>query len=119
MSKDTNTATNCSRLHAHPYRRQMLIHLARHVTLSLADMADELAVRENGRPLTEIPAENVRDIYLELYHTHLPRLVHANVAVYDQEQDLVSRSGYGADAVADIRVVDEPWIDDYDDTVSS
>ncbi|AFK20097.1 DNA-binding protein [Haloferax mediterranei ATCC 33500] len=97
----------------------MLVHLERHVTLSLADMADELAVWENDCPLTEIPAEDVRDIYLELYHTHLPRLVHANVAVYDQEQDLVSRSGYGAAAVADIRVVDEQSIDDYDDTVSS
>lgn len=97
----------------------MLIYLARHVTLSLADMADELAVWENDRPLTEIPAEDVRDIYLELYHTHLPRLVQANIVVYDQEQDLVSRSGYGVDAVADIRVVGEQGIDDYDDTVSS
>ncbi|ELY31809.1 DNA binding protein [Halogeometricum borinquense DSM 11551] len=56
---------------------------------------------------------------MELYHTHLPKLKRANVIVYDQERDLVSLPGYGADAVADLRIVDEQDTDGSDDTVRS
>lgn len=107
MSTDFDPTTNHPELRAHPYRRRLLICLERHITLSLADVADELSVWGETDPLTETPAEDVKDIYLELYHTHLPRLERADVVVYDQEQDLVSLPGYGADAVADIQLVDD------------
>ncbi|ADQ69138.1 DUF7344 domain-containing protein [Halogeometricum borinquense] len=119
MSNDFDTVTSRSELHAHPYRRRLLICLDRHITLSVADIADELAVWARACPLSEIPAEDVKDIYMELYHTHLPKLKRANVIVYDQERDLVSLPGYGADAVADLRIVDEQDTDGSDDTVRS
>lgn len=117
MSNDFDTATNCPELCAHPYRRRLLICLDRHVTVSLADVADELAVWGDTRLLIEIPAEDVKDIYMELYHTLLPRLKRANVVVYDQERDLVSLSGYGADAPADIQIVDVQDADGSDGAV--
>ncbi|MFC6826294.1 DUF7344 domain-containing protein [Halopelagius fulvigenes] len=57
--------------------------------MTLADLADEVAVREQEQPLTEIPAEDVMQVYLSLYHAHIPKLVDVGVAEYSQEQDLV------------------------------
>ncbi|RDI73017.1 hypothetical protein DWB78_04965 [Halopelagius longus] len=57
--------------------------------MTLADLADEVAVREEERPLSEIPAEDVMQVYLSLYHAHIPKLVDVGVADYSQEQDLV------------------------------
>ncbi|WP_323190167.1 hypothetical protein [Halostella sp. PRR32] len=57
--------------------------------MALADLADEIAVRENGSPITEIPADDVKRIYLSLYHNHLPKLDSAGIARYDQEGDMV------------------------------
>ncbi|RZH66306.1 DUF7344 domain-containing protein [Natrinema altunense] len=58
--------------------------------LTLPDAAEEVAVRETGRKVTNIPAERVREVYLSLYHDHLPRLVDAGLLEYDQERDLVA-----------------------------
>lgn len=57
--------------------------------MTLADLADEVAVREQERPLSEIPADDVMQVYLSLYHAHVPKLVDAGVAEYSQEQDMV------------------------------
>lgn len=58
--------------------------------LALADLADEVAVREYDRPLTETSPEEVKRIYVSLYHTHVPKLEDAGVVEYNQERDLVS-----------------------------
>ena len=62
-------------------------------SLTLPDAAEEVAVRETGRKVTELSAERVHQIYISLYHDHLPRLVEANLLEYDQERDLVSPVG--------------------------
>ncbi|WP_226012188.1 DUF7344 domain-containing protein [Halomicrobium salinisoli] len=58
--------------------------------IALADLADEVAVREYDSPVTEIPAEEVKEIYVSLYHVHVPRLEDAGLAEYDQDDDLVT-----------------------------
>ena len=71
-------------------RRLTLAVLRRHgESLSLPDVADEVAVHERGRPLPEISPETVTEIYTSIYHDHLPRLVEAGLVSYDQERDLV------------------------------
>lgn len=73
-------------------RRYLLESLAEHgYSLTLADLADEVAARETGAHITEIPEGDVLDIYLSLYHTHLPKLEAAKVVAYDQDNDLVGR----------------------------
>ncbi|MEY7851466.1 hypothetical protein AB7C87_19960 [Natrarchaeobius sp. A-rgal3] len=59
-------------------------------SLTLPDAAEEVAVRETGTPVPELSAEHVADVYISLYHDHLPRLVDAGLLEYDQERDLVS-----------------------------
>lgn len=57
--------------------------------MALADLADEVAARENGTPITQTSAEEVKRIYISLYHTHVPKLERAGVVRYSQERDLV------------------------------
>lgn len=71
-------------------RRHVVDCLAEHrTTMALADLADEVATREHDAPLTEIPAEDVKQIYMSLYHNHVPKLANAGVVAYHQEPDMV------------------------------
>ena len=73
-------------------RRRLLLTVMRSYDeeLTLPDAAEEVAVRETGHNVANIPAEQVREVYLSLYHDHLPRLVDAGLLEYDQERDLVA-----------------------------
>lgn len=77
------------RLLADERRRFALRCLLEHDALPLADLADEVAVRERGEPIGEIPAEDVKNVYMSLYHSHVPKLVEADVVAYDQDTDAV------------------------------
>ncbi|WP_408959491.1 hypothetical protein [Natrinema sp. 74] len=73
-------------------RRRLLLEVMRtyEEELTLPDAAEEVAVRETGHDVTNISAERVTEVYLSLYHDHLPRLVDAGLLEYDQERDLVA-----------------------------
>lgn len=72
-------------------RRHVLTIVDEHgEPLALADVADEVAIRESGRPLTELSAQRVARVYTSLYHDHLPRLQDAGLLEYDQNRDLVA-----------------------------
>ncbi len=60
--------------------------------ITLADAAEGVASRETGKPIVDISADHVADVYISLYHDHLPRLVDAGLLEYDQERDLVTPS---------------------------
>ncbi|MXV61118.1 hypothetical protein GS429_03395 [Natronorubrum sp. JWXQ-INN-674] len=60
--------------------------------MTLADLADEVAIREHKSPITEISAKTVQRVYLSLYHTHVPMLEEADFVRYDQEADIVTLS---------------------------
>lgn len=74
-------------------RRYALACLTDHTqAIALADLAEDVAVRENECSITEISKETVRTIYTSLYHTHLPKLLDAGAVEYDQVRDLVRLS---------------------------
>lgn len=60
--------------------------------MALADVADELAVRENEPETTDISAEEVTRIHTSLYHAHVPKLADAKIVEYGQDRDLVAPS---------------------------
>lgn len=80
-------------------RRRVLDALREHGTLTLADVADEVARHENDAPLTDVPDDDVLRIYLSLYHSHIPKLAAQDVVAYDQDRDMVALAE-NADAVA-------------------
>lgn len=73
-------------------RRRLLIEVMRTYdeAVTLPDAAEEVAIRETGHGVTNIPPERVTEVYLSLYHDHMPRLVDAGLLEYDQERDLVA-----------------------------
>lgn len=78
-------------------RRFLLESLAEHgYSLTLADLADEVAARECEAHIAEIPEDDVLEVYLGLYHQQVPKLAAADVVAYDQDKDLVAR-GANAD----------------------
>ncbi len=84
-------------------RRHALSVLSDHGTIGLADLADEVAVRERSLPLSEIPAEAVAETYMALYHRHVPRLADEGFVDYDQETDTIR----GTEAVPSL----DPYLD--------
>jgi len=73
-------------------RRRLLLSVMRSYgeEVTLPDAAEEVAARETGHTVRNISAERVKEVYLSLYHDHLPRLVDAGLLEYDQERDLVA-----------------------------
>lgn len=73
-------------------RRRYVLHCLRTYDnpMQLADVADEIAVLERDTVITDIPAEDVKRVYISLYHTHVPKLVDAGVVEYSQERDAVA-----------------------------
>lgn len=73
-------------------RRRYALHCLQQYRnpLALADLADEVALLEHDvESLRRIPEEEVKRIYLNLYHTHIPKMEAASVLEYDQETDSV------------------------------
>lgn len=76
-------------------RRYTLRHLKEVAEpLALADLAEDVADWEAETPKSEIPAETVKNVYMALYHTHIPKLADADFVQYDQECDVVELSEY-------------------------
>lgn len=63
--------------------------------MSLADVADELAVWERDEPLDRIPADEVASVYMSLYHVHVPKMADAGVVEYSQQRDAVALAEHG------------------------
>ncbi len=58
--------------------------------MALADLADEVARLEyDVDTFLQVSGEDVKEIYLDLYHSHIPKMVEVNVLEYSQEKDSV------------------------------
>ncbi|MFC7156820.1 hypothetical protein ACFQPA_15390 [Halomarina halobia] len=84
----------------HPVQRFVLSTVREHVSVTLADLADEVSVRERGRPLPEIPETDVLERYFDLYETHVPALADRDVVTYDPASDRVWLAGHDPAATA-------------------
>ncbi|MFC7138304.1 hypothetical protein ACFQMA_00455 [Halosimplex aquaticum] len=88
---ETRSVTDAFGLLGHRYRRYAVRTLGEHrCELALADLADEAARLEYDDDLSAIASEDVRELYLSLYHTHVPKLVEGNAVTYDQDADIVA-----------------------------
>lgn len=70
-------------------RRSALLLLDDHGRVGLPDIAEEVTVEQTDREITDIPPEAVRDTYMMLYHSDIPKLQDASVVAYDQDSDVV------------------------------
>lgn len=85
---------------AHPRRRLVLYHLNHAESMqSLPDLAEYVAAQESHRNVSEIDEESARDVYVSLYHAHIPVLEEASLVQYDQQDDLVELEEYPVDFI--------------------
>lgn len=61
-------------------------------TMTMADIAGEIAVWECEADVSNISSDEVKRIYISLYHAHVPKLASADVVEYSQVGDDVSLS---------------------------
>lgn len=71
-------------------RRIVLSVLREHHTVPLPDLAETVAESEADEEIAAIPGEEVRDVYMSLYHKHVPLLVAADLVRYEQSDDVVA-----------------------------
>lgn len=85
---------------SHAHRRLLLGCLEEHdCPITLPDAAEEVTSAELGAPIVEIDPETIRRTYLDLYHTHVPKLVDGDAVRYHQDGDLIRLTETGADLV--------------------
>ena len=84
-------------------RRQAILTLVRHDDLSLPDLADEVTVAERDEYLSNIDPDDVLEVYLSLYHTHVPKLAAADLVAYDQDGDHVALTEAGRALESSVR----------------
>lgn len=58
--------------------------------IALTDLAEEVAIRENDSPGTDVPAQHAERIATSLHHVHIPRLADAGVVEYDRYRAVVT-----------------------------
>lgn len=92
---DSTRRAPCIDVMAHPYRRYLLYTLYLFTPpLQLADIAHQITVWETGEPADRHLDERL-EVYMALYHDHLPELVDADVVDYDQRGDVVDLGPLG------------------------
>ncbi|WP_226483271.1 DUF7344 domain-containing protein [Natrinema amylolyticum] len=81
--------TDIEELLAHPSRRYLLYYLHRYANpVQLADVAHQITIWKLNEPADEHLQERLQ-IYLALYHDHLPPLAEADVVDYAQQEDMI------------------------------
>lgn len=77
-------------LGSEPRRLALVRVLAAHErTLTIDDLAKEIAVRRTGKEITEISGDRLVRCRIALHHSHVPRLVEAGAVTYDSERGVV------------------------------
>jgi hypothetical protein len=89
-------------------RRKALLMLVRHDDLPLPDLADEVAIAERDEHLSNIDPNDVLEVYLSLYHTHVPKLAAAGLVDYDQDDDYLALTRAGRALASPVRSLCNP-----------
>lgn len=89
------------RLLSHVYRRALLECLDRHdAPVSLVDASEDVALECSGKSVPDLSDEEIRDVYLSLYHSHVPQLADEETVTYDRNRNLVTLTERGERVVA-------------------
>ncbi|MCU4972777.1 hypothetical protein OB955_08495 [Halobacteria archaeon AArc-m2/3/4] len=90
MQQNINTVFG---VFAHHRRRYALRGLRMHETaMTLAELAEEVAIRENEAPVTDISPEVLECVHVSLYHTHIPKLADEGFVRYDRKEGIIALS---------------------------
>ncbi|RLM57612.1 hypothetical protein DVK02_07600 [Halobellus sp. Atlit-31R] len=74
----------------HRRRRYLLAQLARESELILEELAAKLVAWEERIDLIDVRSNCREQRYVSLYHTHVPKLVDADVIEFDEDEDRIT-----------------------------
>lgn len=90
MSEDSISLGSLLELCQHQHRRIILgILIAEHRTLTVNDLTKTILKSNHHTPVTEAAEDELTEIHLSLYHSHLPKLASKGLINYDSERQLV------------------------------
>lgn len=75
----------------HPRRRYLLYALATEREWTLTELATKLAAWEQDSPGEEVDESTRDQVYLSLYHAHVPALVENGVVEFDADTETLTR----------------------------
>lgn len=81
-------------------RRRTLRVLQQHQQASISEIAQKIALCEDGAPSSDGPSDTVTEIHIDLYHRHIPILAAAGLIYYVEERDVIAISEHGMNAIA-------------------
>lgn len=95
-------------------RRRMVLYLLRQraATLTVNELAEEIAAIENEVAVDELTSQQRKRVYVSLYQTHLPKLEETTLIDYDAdagEVSLTSRAGQIDSYLAPRDASTYPW----------
>lgn len=77
-------------------RRRVVRYLNdRRAPIALADLAREVAAREEGVATDDVGPDEVERVHVSLYHVHVPKLADRGLVEYDPDRGLVSPPEHG------------------------
>lgn len=85
---------------SHPRRRYLMYALAENPEWTLDDLATKLVAWEEGIDEAAVESNQCDQMYVSLYHTHVPKLVDEGVITYDSEAETIARAGHAEQVFA-------------------
>ena len=76
-------------------RRLVLSQLQSHESMTLRDLAEQIAVTDQQVELESICQEAIKEVEIALHHVHVPKLADAGYVEYDRRRGLASLTDSG------------------------
>ncbi|WP_224450499.1 DUF7344 domain-containing protein [Haloprofundus salilacus] len=91
MSDDLGDFNTALKLCCNQHRRIILAELINQQrTLTLNDLTKAIIDHNHHLPITDVSDEKLEEVYLRVYHVHVPKLMDEGVVNYDHERQLVN-----------------------------
>jgi hypothetical protein len=94
------------------HRRRYVIHFCKRSEgpITLSDLAEKVAAREQDKPVGELTSAERKRVYTSLQQTHLDRLADAGMIDYDGDQIELTEQATALDVYLDVVPEDSvPW----------
>jgi hypothetical protein len=75
---------------AHPRRRYLCYELREGAEWTLTELATSIAAWENDVPRDQVTSGQREDVYVALYHAHVPKLADIGVVTFDRTRETVT-----------------------------
>ena len=74
----------------HPRRRYLCYTLLENTEWSMTDLATKIAAWENDVPEHAVTEDQREEVYVSLYHAHVPKLVDEGVITFDESTERIT-----------------------------